>query len=192
MKKNNTMYGVIAVLIYTILYYSFLKATINFYVSVAFGIHMTLYVIFSFYIYVLIRFILERSVTTSDKNSFKLLYIIMLVILFFSKDNPGYGVKKVNFDITWARNEMTTLYNFNMMFFNVVLVIPLGWMFRKVPIMYKVFLPLIIFSLVEYTQYVNKVGIFDVVDICLNTLGFYIGGFGYTLLVKIFGEKRIK
>ncbi len=178
---------IIAVVIAAVSYYFYFRNFFDFYISMQIDIHMILFVILWYYIYLVIKFIFDREITEKEKHTFLFMYIIMLITLFFSKDinsSSGY-VNTFNLDVRRLIDD----FNFSnvgyiVFIMNVFLIIPLGWMCRKIDLFIKLLLPLFIFLVVEYTQYVNQVGIFDINDIILNTFGFYIGSFLLPKIIK--------
>ncbi len=184
MKIKNRVW--VTVLISGLLYYFYLYNFISVSISKSSDIHMILFVIVTYYIYLAICLILERRLSERDTYAFSFLYIIFLITLFYSKDvESATYVNTFNLDVRSYVYSINSTVGILFIIMNVVLIIPLGWMLRKLDIVIKFVLPLLIFLTTEYTQYIFGVGIFDINDIILNTLGFYIGAI---VLNKLFGE----
>ncbi|MFV0499157.1 MAG: VanZ family protein [Bacilli bacterium] len=168
-----------SIIISLISYHFFMKDLFNDLISVSIDIHMILFLCSSYIIYIVIYLILDRKVGSKEIHTLKFMYTIFLITLFFSKD--------INTDIGYIKmfnlNVMGILYSFEsnngILFFvmNIVLIIPIGFMYRKFNSILKFLFPLLLFVVIEYVQYTSGVGVFDINDIILNTLGFYIGTF---------------
>lgn len=174
-----------SVIISALLYYFFLDEFISLTISRQIDIHMILMLVITYYVYLLILIVTRQRIKEKESFAFKFLYGIMLITLFFSKSINSSYVETFNLDISNVVYSLTTRVGLLFLVFNIILIIPLGYMLRKLDFIVKLLLPLFIFLIVEYIQYDNGIGVFDVNDIILNTIGFYIGGF---LFYKIRGK----
>lgn len=171
--------AIAAVLISMIGYYFFLKEFFTEGISTSIDIHMILLICVTYYIYILISLIVDRRIQSKDAYTLRFMYIIFLITLFFSKDvntNAGY-INTFNLDIKHLSYSLNSTIGIFFIIMNVVLIIPIGWMCRKLDVIIKILLPILLFLIIEYIQYTNGVGIFDINDIILNTCGFYLGTF---------------
>ncbi len=136
-----------------------------------------------FVYYVLIIFYLLWGIALYYKQEKMacVIYFAWLITLLFSRTSKsGY-----NFDFylnDWLpylfKNETVTVNVLG----NIVLFIPLGFFLRK-----KIWMGILLIIALEAMQYVMHTGLFDIVDILLNIIGFVTGFVG----VKIW-EKRKK
>ncbi len=168
-----------------IIYYFYLQSFITNYISSQVDIHMILVLVLCFYIYLLITIIIDRHINRNERYAFKYIYVIMLITLFFSKSiNTTTYVETFNLNISNVKYSFSNNIGYILLITNVLLIIPLGYMFRRLDPIVKILLPLLIFLFVEYIQYDNMIGVFDINDIILNTIGFYIGGFLVGKVIK--------
>lgn len=177
----------IAFVVTAVSYYLYIHSFINEYISSSADINMILALIITFFIYLMISLVLDRTISDRDRYAFSFLYMIFLVTLFYSKDIDSAAGYINTFNLDIRSLEYSTNSNVGMLFIimNVILIIPLGWMFRRLDIVIKLVLPLLIFLVIEYTQYLYGVGVFDINDIILNTIGFYIGAIIFNKLYNI-------
>ncbi len=171
--------AVAALVISLVAYFMYVGEFFNLYISRSIDIHMILLVCLTYYLYIVLALILERRVLEKDRYTVKFMYIIFLITMFFSKDintHAGY-INTFNLDIKSMTYSLNTTIGILFIVMNVVLIIPVGWMCRKLDVIVKILLPILMFLIVEYLQYVFEVGVFDINDIILNSIGFYIGSF---------------
>lgn len=171
--------AIATIIISSIAYYFYLRKFFSFYISTSIDIHMILFLCVAYYIYILVTLIVDRRVSAKDGYTLKFMYIIFLITLFFSKDvntTAGY-INTFNLDVTEVSYSLNTNIGLLFIIMNVILLIPVGWLCRKFDVVIKFLFPILLFLIVEYIQYVNGVGVFDINDIILNTVGFYIGTF---------------
>ncbi|NLP27549.1 MAG: VanZ family protein [Clostridia bacterium] len=70
---------------------------------------------------------------------------------------------------------------------NISFFIPIGFLFRNKKGSFSILIILLVLLFVETTQYIFKLGIFDIDDIIFNFIGFVIG---YKIIGKIFTSKK--
>lgn len=130
-------------------------------------------VYYDFVIYLLIinYLFLCFSLLINNKLFININYGIMIFILLFLRNSEtGY-----NFDfylISWLKHLKTNKIVLINIIGNIILFIPLGIINKK--IIYSI----LIIILIETLQLILKKGIFDIVDIVLNTIGVIIGTLG--------------
>lgn len=121
-----------------------------------------------------ILFTLFRTIYTK-RLSLKiviLLYILYFSVLFFMLFLKSPGIRGYNINIISYLHDIFTVDSL-VPLFNILMFIPLGTLFK---FDYKNIAVFILFIfLCEIIQYVLKVGIFDIGDIFLNTIGFLVG-----------------
>lgn len=153
-------------------------------ISKSVDIHMILFLCCTYYIFILFTFISDRRVVEKDKYTLSFMYIIFLITLFFSKDvdtSAGY-INTFNLDVGELTYSLNSIIGILFIIMNIVFIIPIGWMCRKFDIFVKFLFPILLFLIIEYVQFINGVGVFDINDIILNTIGFYIGSFIFAKL----------
>ncbi len=176
---------VVTLLITGLIYYFYFNSFIENYISAQIDIKMILTLVLSYYIYLVVSFVVDRRFQEKDKYAFKFIYVIMLITLFFSKSiNSSTYVETFNLDVSNVKYSITSNVGYLILIMNVVLIVPLGFMYRRFDFIVKLILPLLVFLFVEYIQYSNNIGVFDINDIILNTIGFYIGGFIIAKIIK--------
>lgn len=122
------------------------------------------------------------------KASLFLLYgiyaVAVIYLLFFKYFGNAYS--SYNFDLL-AYFRVDLLHNPTVLF-NFLLFIPLGFLFK--PSLKNLLFFLLFIVTVEAAQYFFSLGIFDVGDILVNTLGFYCGSLlAITPIIQFFQKK---
>lgn len=122
----------------------------------------------------IILFTLSRVIYTK-KLSLKLvnfLYILYFAVLFFMLFLKSPGVQGFNINLMSFIHDTFTVGSL-VPLFNIFMFVPLGLLFK---FNYKtIALFVLSITLSEALQYLLKVGIFDIGDILLNTIGFLVG-----------------
>lgn len=169
MKKNIVLFYLFG----GIAYYFLIKEiiyTLDVFYKPAFVILMLLYIVFGYSLYI--------------KNihfQFIVYFLGLITLLFYRKSAVGF-----NFDFyldDWLkyinRNKIILLNVIG----NIIIFIPLGIYLKDLSI------GLLVIILLEFLQVIFQRGMFDIVDIVLNTIGYLIGSLEVTLWKK---TKRIK
>lgn len=141
--------------------------------------------IFMFYWFIMkcIIFRKEKVIkfNDTDKIYFLIIYITFLVIGLFARPQLEYD-KLYNFDI----RSLFTLYGTNISpaiwFLNICIFVPLKFFFKNLNV--KKFLALII--LMEFAQALLNVGIFDINDLILYSVGYGLS----STLFKFYKKKN--
>lgn len=94
--------------------------------------------------------------------------LLMIYVLFFK----SIGISGYNFDLVKYINDGVS-FDLLGLVFNLVMFIPLGFLFSPKVRNIGIFLGLIL--CIELIQGVLSLGIFDLGDLLFNTLGFFIG-----------------
>lgn len=133
-------------------------------------------VLFSFILTTLITVIVLMTLQRKYSSfSYKMIYFLILsMILFFRTKSKSFLFNDPNYYIKWINLVFVNKVVFINIIGNIVLYIPLGFILKKpryIPI------GIILITILELSQYVFKLGVFDVYDILLNTFGLVLGNF---------------
>ena len=96
-------------------------------------------------------------------------FLVMILLLFFRV----YHDNNINLNILELFNFATT--NLSQTILNLILFIPIGYWLKHLKISSVLLLSLLLITSIELLQFVSHRGIFDVVDILINTIGIIIG-----------------
>ena len=96
-------------------------------------------------------------------------FLVMILLLFFRV----YHDNNINLNILELFNFATT--NLSQTILNLILFIPIGYWLKHLKISSVLLLSLLLITSIELLQFVSHRGIFDVVDILINTIGIMIG-----------------
>ena len=96
-------------------------------------------------------------------------FLVMILLLFFRV----YHDNNINLNILELFNFETT--NLSQTILNLILFIPIGYWLKHLKISSVLLLSLLLITSIELLQFVSHRGIFDVVDILINTIGIIIG-----------------
>lgn len=104
-----------------------------------------------------------------------MIYICLLIIILFIRPiKKEMIVSNFDYIVKWLRVVFTNKIVFRNLFGNILLFIPLGIFFKQFKIKH-IYIGLLIILTIESIQLILRVGIFDIIDICLNFIGFLIG-----------------
>jgi len=93
----------------------------------------------------------------------------MILLLFFRV----YHDNNINLNILELFNFETT--NLSQTVLNLILFIPIGYWLKHLKISSVLLLSLLLITSIELLQFISHRGIFDVIDILINTIGIMIG-----------------
>ena len=96
-------------------------------------------------------------------------FLVMILLLFFRV----YHDNNINLNLLELFNFETT--NLSQTILNLILFIPIGYWIKHLKISSVLLLSLFLITSIELLQFVSHRGIFDVVDILINTIGIMIG-----------------
>lgn len=96
-------------------------------------------------------------------------FLVMILLLFFRV----YHDNNINLNLLELFNFETT--NLSQTILNLILFIPIGYWLKHLKISSVLLLSLLLITSIELLQFVSHRGIFDVVDILINTIGIMIG-----------------
>lgn len=147
------------------------------------GFHTILFffVLFSYLITCIVHFKLFKYISFSDLLSHKP----------FATDH-SYGINLVPFS-DWTLDTERAINN---MINNITLFFPFGFLLqmsskKKVLCGYAIWIPLLISLLTETIQYLLSLGVGDITDVIMNTIGATVGAIAY-LLFCIFFQNRVE
>ena len=96
-------------------------------------------------------------------------FLVMILLLFFRV----YHDNNINLNILELFNFETT--NLSQTVLNLILFIPIGYWLKHLKISSVLLLSLLLITSIELLQFISHRGIFDVIDILINTIGIMIG-----------------
>lgn len=96
-------------------------------------------------------------------------FLVMIILLFFRV----YHDNNINLNLLELFNFETT--NLSQTILNLILFIPIGYWLKHLKISSVLLISLFLITSIELLQFVSHRGIFDVVDILINTIGIMIG-----------------
>ena len=96
-------------------------------------------------------------------------FLVMILLLFFRV----YHDNNINLNFLELFNFETT--NLSQTILNLILFIPIGYWLKHLKISSVLLISLLLITSIELLQFVSHRGIFDVVDILINTIGIMIG-----------------
>ncbi len=141
--------------------------------------------------YVLISSILNKSISNVQLKIFFSFYCLLILSLTFFK-SIGLNEHRTNLNplqIIEYMNPMSHFEGFIFIIGNTFIYTPIGIylksIFNKKSDKFFILSFLFYIIAIETIQYIFKLGIFDIDDIILNTLGFYLGLILYKLWQKL-------
>lgn len=106
-------------------------------------------------------------------------YSLLLIIILFHRPITNNKIIKIDFDYLskWLKILFKNKIVFLNIFGNIILFIPMGIIinYKKTSLRLKILFLLIIIILIEISQLIFNLGIFDIMDIILNLIGGIIG-----------------
>jgi|GEM_PF-2604835 len=135
-------------------------------------------------IYAAIDYAVERKISPISIKILWGIYFIVMLFMLFGRRRIGMIV---NFDLSEFLN--TYYANIEMMIMNFVVFVPVGYLLRHYSWIKAVTFALCTVLCIETIQLITQTGIFDIVDIIINTTAIV---FGYFVSKLIFKEKQNK
>ena len=96
-------------------------------------------------------------------------FLVMILLLFFRV----YHDNNINLNLLELFNFETI--NLSQTILNLILFIPIGYWLKRLKINSALLMSFLLVTSIELLQFVSHRGIFDVVDILINTIGIMIG-----------------
>lgn len=130
------------------------------------------------------------GIFTSSKIAFSG-YLLGLFIILFYREQIDNNYTNSDYINLWIKNLFSNKIIFINVFGNVILYIPFVYYLNKFSknILFSIILVFNFIVIGEYVQYLLKIGVFDLVDIVINTLGVLIYVLIYEVLIWM---KKIK
>lgn len=136
-------------------------------------IHILAILVQGFFIFTIFKQILEKKISKISMYMIWICYFCILLFVLFIRLVGNRGINLNPFDFI---NSLKSDHMFFLtMIMNILIFAPLGYFFRKKTFIISLISIVIISLSVETIQYIFKLGIFDIDDILLNTIGFIIG-----------------
>lgn len=129
----------------------------------------------------------EKSFSKSELKMFLIAYYVFIISLSI-KPVEHYAI---NFNIL----NLVTDFNYSkysglLLIGNIVMYLPIGIciqnLYENVKIHYKLIVFIVFIGIVEFMQYICLLGVFDINDVILNSLGFIIGLFAVVFYRNFF------
>ncbi|MBY0755364.1 VanZ family protein [Clostridium sardiniense] len=172
------------------LYYNFLGDIVSRVISDAPLAYLSIMVIIAITLFIIVRSIIDKKFNKGYIDIIAIMYFIIIMILTFFKGNYS-GVNLNPFEII---NEFNDYFGHALLLLisNIFIYVPVSIYIKfKTRISNKnlvsVFLVYII--IVEITQFTLNRGILDINDIITNTLGFTMGIYIYSCIVRMIKSK---
>ncbi len=144
-------------------------------------------VFFDYAIYILIALYLLMSYPLFFNKPFfaGIIYIIWLMVILLSRTSKsGYSLDFYLWDwLTYLFTNKIVAIN---VIGNIIIYMPMGYFFRK-----YIYLGILVIIILELIQMLTNRGLFDIVDIILNSLGLLLGWLGVLIWMKIKTHKMM-
>lgn len=142
------------------------------------------------YIFITMRILLFSLISLYllgklDFKKISIIYILLIAVLTFKK----VAFRSYNFNVFSIIHELNYNNQKLLLLGNIIMYIPVGYFIMKGQkgFLKNLSLFIVFIFLVESTQYLLMLGIFDINDIILNSLGFMIG----MILFKITDRNKV-
>jgi len=142
-----------------------------------FLLHTLLFLFQSSIIFIIIYLLSYRKVNKYAIYSFLFTYVLLLLFsLFVRAPMKNYQFTINVFDLfDYFRNDhKQAIFETT---FNVLLLIPIGFLFKHKSLIFTILISTGIFLIIEFLQLMSRRGFFDITDIMLNLIGILIGYF---------------
>lgn len=135
-------------------------------------VYITIWIGQTIFLYLLLQMITHKNIPSTLVKLLWILYFLLMAILLFGRNAMEYIINLNILDII-----PNSLYASLQNAYNLLLFVPLGLCIRKRNTYIVIIGTLIFVTLIETIQLVTMRGIFDIVDIVLNTFGIMLGYF---------------
>lgn len=130
---------------------------------------------FMIFIYLVLNFLLENKLPDFFYYVIWFYYFLLLFVLNFCLQRDING-----FNLNPFKTVNKSFFEFFLFLIkNMVLFIPIGFLLKSEEILRTLIIVLLLELSVELSQYVLKVGIFDINEIFFNVIGIYLGYFAF-------------
>ena len=107
--------------------------------------------------------------------------IIVIYVLFFKNTTT---IDSSTMDLIPLFFYNPSMIEFTLLIGNIIMFIPIGYFYKRFNFKYNLIFILFIAALIEGSQFFFKVGVFDLSDILLYIIGFYLGNFYFIIFRK--------
>lgn len=142
---------------------------------------LILYIGQTLIIYMISNLVINRRINSTNLNFLWCIYFLVMAFLLFGRQKIG---SCINMNIMEIFN--FNQFNILLIFMNFLLFMPIGYLLRKLKLAYSVIVGLLIVLAIETTQLLSQRGIFDIVDIVIDTLSILTG---YLITKRIIMKK---
>ncbi len=152
---------------------------------------IVIYILGIFLLFFILDCMLE--ITKKRKIVYLLFFFIYLFFLYLCLFDRTMNQNKMYSDGTYIKEWIKILFQNKVVFKNIVgnifIFIPMGVFIKRLPIKWFYHFIVAISSIIgiETLQYITQIGIFDIMDIILNFIGFSIG---YVVVKKRGGKNE--
>lgn len=134
-------------------------------------------------IFCIIQFVIYETIDEITLKVFYICYFLMLIPSLFGRNIFKIRIYNLNPIVLW--NELKTFEGVITAILNIILFMPIGYIFKNKKFGTLIAIMLPVEFMIESTQLIFKVGVFDVDDIILNIIGISLG---YLLTQKVISE----
>lgn len=124
-------------------------------------------------IFSVIQLVINKTIDPITLKTLFGCYFVVLILVLFAR--RSFGISKYNLNPMAILHGLNSYVGFLIFVFNVVLFIPIGYLFRHKKFVTLLIVMLPVEFIIESIQYIFKVGVFDINDISLNIIGISIG-----------------
>lgn len=170
---------------YPIFYYFTEELYYHFYHgNSSFGILIAIFILIgqTILIYSAIDYAVERKISSVNIKILWAIYFIVMVFMLFGRRSVG---EVINLDISEFFN--TYYENVGLMIMNFIAFIPMGYFLERYSWPKAVVFAILIVLCIETMQLISQRGMFDIVDIIINTVAIVFGCF---LSKSIYNKKQ--
>ncbi len=152
---------------------------------------IVIYILGIFLLFFILDCILE--ITKKRKIVYLIFFFIYILFLYLCLFDRTMHQNKMYSDGTYIKEWMKILFQNKVVFKNIVgnilIFIPMGIFIKRLHMkwFYHFVVAIIIIIGIETLQYITQIGIFDIMDIILNFIGFLIG---YVVVKKRGGKNE--
>ncbi|MDF9866652.1 glycopeptide antibiotics resistance protein [Bacilli bacterium PM5-3] len=182
MNKNNVPYIVIAIL--TLIYLFFFSSRIVVLTNlnpIIFNLISS--VIVFCYLDISYKLFFKKYQLNKLEISFVFIsYLTILIYLLFFKNSTTIDSSTMDFIPLFFYHP--SAIEFSLLVGNIIMFIPIGYLYKRFNLPFSLIFILLLSGIIEGSQYIFKVGVFDLSDILLYFIGFYLGNIYYSILKK--------
>lgn len=107
--------------------------------------------------------------------------IILIYLLFFKNTNV---IDSSTMDLIPLFFYQPSMLQFTLLVGNIIMFIPIGYLYKRYNLKLSLLFIIALACIIEGSQFIFKVGVFDLSDMLLYFIGFYLGNFYFILSSK--------